>query len=88
VPQGARLEDRFAVGDYVRTRILRIEEEEKKVGLSMRGITQPTPNEVSELKAEAAAKRQQLEDEAAKGEKVERKKKSDKDADVPASEES
>ncbi|HVT18664.1 MAG TPA: 30S ribosomal protein S1 [Thermoanaerobaculia bacterium] len=57
VPGGAKLEDRFSVGDYVRTRILRIEEDEKKVGLSMRGIQQPTPNEVSELKAEAAARR-------------------------------
>jgi ribosomal protein S1 len=59
VPGGAKLEDRFAVGDYVRTRILRIEEDEKKVGLSMRGVTQPSPNEVSELKAEAAARRHQ-----------------------------
>ncbi|HVT59880.1 MAG TPA: 30S ribosomal protein S1 [Thermoanaerobaculia bacterium] len=57
VPSGVRLEDRFTVGDYVRTRILRIEEDDKKVGLSMRGVQQPTPNEVSELKAEAAAKR-------------------------------
>ncbi len=57
VPSGVKLEDRFAVGDYVRTRILRIEEDEKKVGLSMRGVTQPTPNEVSEMKAEAAARR-------------------------------
>ena len=59
VPGGAKLEDRFAVGDYVRTRILRIEEDEKKVGLSMRGVTQPSANEVSELKAEAAARRHQ-----------------------------
>jgi small subunit ribosomal protein S1 len=59
VPGGAKLEDRFAVGDYVRTRILRIEEDDKKVGLSMRGVTQPTPNEISEMKAEAAARRHQ-----------------------------
>jgi small subunit ribosomal protein S1 len=59
VPGGAKLEDRFAVGDYVRTRILRIEEDEKKVGLSMRGVSQPSPNEVSEMKAEAAARRHQ-----------------------------
>ncbi len=59
IPSGAKLEDRFAVGDYVRTRILRIEEDDKKVGLSMRGVTQPTPNEVSEMKAEAAARRHQ-----------------------------
>ncbi|MDP9121727.1 MAG: S1 RNA-binding domain-containing protein, partial [Acidobacteriota bacterium] len=60
VPGGGKLEDRFAVGDYVRTRILRIEEDEKKVGLSMRGVQQPTPNEVAEWKAAAAAVRQQL----------------------------
>jgi small subunit ribosomal protein S1 len=60
VPSGVKLEDRFAVGDYVRTRILRIEEDEKKVGLSMRGVTQPTPNEISEMKAEAAARRHSL----------------------------
>ena len=34
VPAGAKLEDHFQVGDWVRTRILRIEEDEKKVGLS------------------------------------------------------
>jgi small subunit ribosomal protein S1 len=59
VPGGAKLEDRFAVGDYVRTRILRIEEDDKKVGLSMRGVTQPSANEVSEMKADAAARRHQ-----------------------------
>jgi small subunit ribosomal protein S1 len=69
IPSGAKLEDRFAVGDYVRTRILRIEEDDKKVGLSMRGVTQPTPNEVSEMKAEAAAKRHQAAATAAGDEK-------------------
>jgi small subunit ribosomal protein S1 len=67
VPGGAKLEDRFAVGDYVRTRILRIEEDDKKVGLSMRGVIQPTPNEVSELKAEAAARRREAGAAAAAG---------------------
>ena len=38
---GGKLEDHFEVGDWVRARILRIEEDEKKVGLSMRGVTQP-----------------------------------------------
>jgi small subunit ribosomal protein S1 len=51
VPQGARLEDHFQVGDWVRTRILRIEEDDKKVGLSMRGVQQPTPEEIEELQA-------------------------------------
>jgi small subunit ribosomal protein S1 len=59
VPSGVKLEDRFAVGDYVRTRILRIEEDDKKVGLSMRGVVQPTPNEITEMKSEAAARRHQ-----------------------------
>ena len=69
VPAGAKLEDHYKVGDWVRTRILRIEEEEKKVGLSMRGVAQPTEEEIAELEAarpraqaggaaaEAAAKR-------------------------------
>jgi small subunit ribosomal protein S1 len=51
VPAGAKLEDYYKVGDWVRTRILRIEEEEKKVGLSMRGVTQPTEEEIAELQA-------------------------------------
>jgi len=44
------------VGDWVRTRILRIEEEEKKVGLSMRGVSQPSEEEIAELQAAAAKK--------------------------------
>ena len=51
VPAGAKLEDHFNVGDWVRTRILRIEEEEKKVGLSMRGVQQPSDEEIAELQA-------------------------------------
>jgi small subunit ribosomal protein S1 len=51
VPAGAKLEDYYKVGDWVRTRILRIEEDEKKVGLSMRGVTQPTEEEIAELQA-------------------------------------
>jgi len=54
VPQGVKLEDRFQVGDWVRTRVLRIEEEEKKVGLSMRGVSQPSAEEVAELEASFA----------------------------------
>ena len=50
-PAGAKLEDHFKVGDWVRTRILRIEEDEKKVGLSMRGVTQPSAEEIAELQA-------------------------------------
>ena len=51
MPAGAKLEDHFQVGDWVRTRILRIEEDEKKVGLSMRGVQQPSEEEIAELQA-------------------------------------
>jgi small subunit ribosomal protein S1 len=47
--QGTRLEDFYKIGDWVRCRILRIEEEEKKVGLSMRGVEQPSEQEIAEL---------------------------------------
>ena len=56
VPAGVRLEDFFHVGDWVRCRILRIEEDEKKVGLSMRGVAQPSEEEVAELEAANAKK--------------------------------
>jgi ribosomal protein S1 len=51
MPAGTKLEDHFKVGDWVRTRILRIEEDEKKVGLSMRGVGQPSEEEIAELQA-------------------------------------
>ena len=51
VPAGAKLEDYYKVGDWVRTRILRVEEDEKKVGLSMRGVEQPSEEELAELQA-------------------------------------
>ncbi|MGH9361726.1 MAG: S1 RNA-binding domain-containing protein, partial [Thermoanaerobaculia bacterium] len=57
VPQGEKLDDQFAVGDVVRARILRIEEDEKKVGLSMRGVPQPSEAEAAELKSAAAARK-------------------------------
>jgi small subunit ribosomal protein S1 len=50
-PAGVKLEDYYKVGDWVRTRILRIEEDEKKVGLSMRGVEQPSEEELAELQA-------------------------------------
>ena len=58
VGAGSKLEDHFQVGDWVRARILRIEEDEKKVGLSMRGVSQPSEAEVAELEAAATAKRE------------------------------
>ena len=50
---GGRLEDHFKDGDWVSARILRIEEEEKKVGLTMRGVPQPDEAEKAELEAQA-----------------------------------
>jgi small subunit ribosomal protein S1 len=51
VPGGGKLEDHYTVGGWVRARILRIEEDDKKVGLSLRGVTQPTEEEIAELQA-------------------------------------
>ncbi|HVS65275.1 MAG TPA: 30S ribosomal protein S1 [Thermoanaerobaculia bacterium] len=50
-----KLEDEFTVGDFVRARILRIEEDEKKVGLTMRGVDQPTAAEIAEFEAQEKA---------------------------------
>jgi small subunit ribosomal protein S1 len=50
-----KLEDEFSVGDLVRARILRIEEDEKKVGLTMRGVEQPTAAEIAEYEAKEKA---------------------------------
>jgi small subunit ribosomal protein S1 len=52
VPPG-RLGDHFTSGSWVRARILRIEESERKVGLTMRGVSQPTAEEIEELEAQA-----------------------------------
>jgi small subunit ribosomal protein S1 len=46
-----RLEDEYSVGDWVSARILRVEEEDHKVGLTMRGVAQPTAAEIAELEA-------------------------------------
>lgn len=58
---GGRLEDIFTVGDWVRARILRVDEAERKVGLTMRGVHQPTKEEVAEFEAEEAKARELLE---------------------------
>jgi small subunit ribosomal protein S1 len=71
VPQGAKLEDHFKVGDWVRTRILRVEEDEKKVGLSMRGVAQPSEAEIAELQAGQAGEGKS--EEEARGKKREAK---------------
>jgi len=50
------LEDQYSVGEWVSARILRIEEDDKKVGLTMRGVPQPTAEEITELeRADAEA---------------------------------
>ncbi len=54
--QGGKLEDHYSVGEWVSAKILRIEDEEKKVGLSMRGVLQPDAEEIAELEAQAQAK--------------------------------
>jgi small subunit ribosomal protein S1 len=49
IPPGAKLDDYYKVGDWVRARILRIEGDEHKVGLTMRGVLQPSSDEVKDL---------------------------------------
>ena len=51
---GGKLEATFPVGKWVRARILRIEQDEKKVGLTIRGVSQPSDEEVAELESSAA----------------------------------
>ena len=51
VPSG-KLEDHYSVGEWVRARILRIEDDEKKVGLTMRGVEQLTADEIEALEQE------------------------------------
>lgn len=50
---GGKLEGYYKIGDWVSARILRIEEDEKKVGLTMRGVPQPSPEEIPQLEAQA-----------------------------------
>jgi small subunit ribosomal protein S1 len=57
LPPGGKLEDHYRIGDWVRARILRIEDDEKKVGLTMRGLLQPTSAEAEELEQQAAGQR-------------------------------
>jgi small subunit ribosomal protein S1 len=49
--EGDSLEDEYRVGDWASARILRIEEDDKKVGLTMRGVDQPTEREAKALQA-------------------------------------
>jgi small subunit ribosomal protein S1 len=56
---GARLEEHYRAGDWVRARILRIEDGERKVGLTMRGVSQPTPEEIAELEMKQAERKKE-----------------------------
>ena len=53
---GGKLEDHYKIGEFVRARILRIEDEDKKVGLSLRGVVELTDEEADELSAERERK--------------------------------
>jgi ribosomal protein S1 len=59
VPAQARLEDFYRSGEWVRARILRIEDGERKVGLTMRGVAQPTDEEIRELEEREEEKRRE-----------------------------
>jgi small subunit ribosomal protein S1 len=55
VLRGQKLSDEFSEGDPIRVRILRIEVDEQRIGLSMRDVPQPDPSEARpEPAAEAA----------------------------------
>jgi len=56
VLRGQKLTDVFHEGEAIRVRILRIEVEEQRIGLSMRDVPQPDP---SEVEAAAAAEAEQ-----------------------------
>ena len=51
IETSGELESQYSLGDWVSARILRVEEEDKKVGLTMRGVPQPTKEEIAELEA-------------------------------------
>jgi len=69
---GGRLEDIYRIDDWVSARILRIEEDEKKVGLTMRGVPQPTADEIAELEGREEAE-EEAEEAAAESEETEEK---------------
>ncbi len=50
--EGGRLDEAFEVGTWVGARILRIEEEEHKIGLTMRGVEQPDAEQIERVRAE------------------------------------
>ncbi len=58
---GDSLVELYNAGDWVSARILRIEEEDKKIGLTMRGVDQPTEDEIAELESQSAGDREAVE---------------------------
>jgi len=50
---GSKLESLYRIGDWISARILRIDEEDKKIGLTMRGVSQPTDEEAERMEVEA-----------------------------------
>jgi small subunit ribosomal protein S1 len=54
--ESGRLDEAFNVGDWVSARILRIEEDERKIGLTMRGVEQPDADEIERRRAERGGK--------------------------------
>lgn len=50
--EGDSLVEIYNVGEWASARILRIEEDDKKIGLTMRGVDQPTEDELEELQSQ------------------------------------
>lgn len=57
----SNLEELFPIGTFVNARVLRIEDEDKKVGLTMRGVEQPSVEEIAELQKQRQAALEALE---------------------------
>ncbi len=66
--EGGKLQDHYSLGQWVSARILRIEDEEKKVGLTMRGVEQPSEEEIAELEAAYQERQATVAEEAAEAE--------------------
>ncbi len=52
---GGSLVGAFELGQWVSARILRIEDDDHKIGLTMRGVSQPSEDEIAELEAQDSA---------------------------------
>ena len=63
--ESGKLQEHYSLGQWVSARILRIEDEEKKVGLTMRGVEQPSEEEVAELESAYQERQATVAEEAA-----------------------